>query len=108
MLIYQCLNKYNIVESTKLKNISNLVSFDTVENKVVSKSNIEIIIENNLIVEVGIKLASADKIIDCGNKLVTPGFVDPHTHPVFVNSSINSCEKINPFVMFKFSNIFLG
>ena len=86
MLIYQCLNKYNIVESTKLKNISNLVSFDTVENKVVSKSNIEIIIENNIIVEVGIKLASADKIIDCGNKLVTPGFVDPHTHPVFVNS----------------------
>ena len=24
--------------------------------------------------------------IDCGNNLVTPGFVDSHTHPVFVDT----------------------
>jgi imidazolonepropionase len=34
----------------------------------------------------GIKLGSADKTIDCENKLVTPGFVDSHTHPVFVKA----------------------
>ena len=28
--------------------------------------------------------------------------------PDLVSSSINSCEKINPFVKFKFSNIFFG
>ena len=72
------------MKSTKLKNISNLVSFDTIQNKIISKSNMEIIFENNIIAEVGIKLGSADKTIDCENKLVTPGFVDSHTHPVFV------------------------
>ena len=25
-------------------------------------------------------------MIDCENKLVTPGFVDPHTHPVFYDT----------------------
>ena len=74
------------MKSTKLKNISNLVSFDTIQNKIISKSNMEIIFENNIIAEVGIKLGSADKTIDCENKLVTPGFVDSHTHPVFVKA----------------------
>lgn len=74
------------MKSTKLKNISNLVSFDTIQNEIISQSNMEIIFENNIIVEVGIKLGSADKTIDCENKLVTPGFVDSHTHPVFVKA----------------------
>ena len=37
-------------------------------------------------------------------KLSTPDLLKPD----LVNSNITSCEKISPFVMFKFSNIFLG
>jgi len=47
--------------------------------------NVEIVIEGNQITEVGQKLGDADKIFDCKQKLVTPGFVDPHTHPVFLD-----------------------
>ena len=34
----------------------------------------------------------SDKIIDASNKVVMPGFVDPHTHPVFVNTRENEFE----------------
>ena len=45
--------------------------------------NVDLVIEKNKIKEIGSNLGSADKLIDCKNCLVTPGFVDPHTHPVF-------------------------
>ena len=48
--------------------------------------DVEIIIDNELILEIGKDLGNIDSVIDCNNKLVTPGFVDPHTHPVFLNS----------------------
>ena len=31
----------------------------------------------------------SDKVIDASNKVVMPGFVDPHTHPVFVHTREN-------------------
>ncbi len=34
----------------------------------------------------------SDKIIDASNKVVMPGFVDPHTHPVFVHTRENEFE----------------
>ena len=46
--------------------------------------NVDLVIEKNKIKEIGSNLGSADKLIDCKNCLVTPGFVDPHTHPVFL------------------------
>ena len=48
-------------------------------------NDIEIIIDNDLILEIGNNLRKTDNIINCNHKLVTPGFVDPHTHPVFLN-----------------------
>jgi len=35
----------------------------------------------------------AKKVIDAKNKVVIPGFVDPHTHPVFKNTRENEFEK---------------
>ena len=74
------------MNSIKLKNIGSLISYDTFQKKVISYENTEIAIENGKIIEIGKKLGSCDNIIDCKSNIVTPGFVDPHTHPVFVNS----------------------
>ena len=49
-------------------------------------NDIEIIIDNDLILEIGNDLRKIDNVINCNHKLVTPGFVDPHTHPVFLNA----------------------
>ena len=35
---------------------------------------------------------ASDKIIDASGKVVMPGFVDPHTHPVFVHTRENEFE----------------
>ena len=74
------------MNSLKLGNIGSLVSFDSESSKMASKEEVEIIIENDKIIEIGNKLGNADSFIDCGKNLVTPGFVDSHTHPVFVDT----------------------
>jgi len=51
----------------------------------ISESGLEVIIDNGKIIEVGTNLSNVDRIYDCENNLVTPGFVDCHTHPVFFN-----------------------
>ena len=74
------------MNSLKLGNIGSLVSFDSESSKMTSQVEVEIIIENDKIIEIGNKLGNADSFIDCGKNLVTPGFVDSHTHPVFVDT----------------------
>ena len=67
----------------KLTNISQLVSYQSVSDTIQTMSNIEILIEGETIQEIGPTVDNADEIIDCSGRLVTPGFVAPHTHPVF-------------------------
>ena len=67
----------------KLTNISQLVSYQSVSDTIQTMSNIEILIEGETIQEIGPTVNNADEIVDCSGRLVTPGFVDPHTHPVF-------------------------
>ncbi len=38
------------------------------------------------------KYGNATNVIDAANKIVMPGFVDPHTHPVFKNTRENEFE----------------
>tara|TARA_B100000700_G_scaffold296402_1_gene360238 strand:- start:868 stop:2016 length:1149 start_codon:yes stop_codon:yes gene_type:complete len=53
------------------------------------KENVEIIIENGTILDIGRKLSNTTKAIDCNHMLVSPGFVDSHTHPVFLDAREN-------------------
>ena len=70
----------------KLENIGSLVTYNSTSGLMNTYKDVEIIIDNELILEIGKNLSNIDSVIDCNNKLVTPGFVDPHTHPVFLNS----------------------
>tara|TARA_Y100000591_G_scaffold333285_1_gene375340 strand:- start:872 stop:2080 length:1209 start_codon:yes stop_codon:yes gene_type:complete len=71
--------------SVKLINIGELVTFDSTNKKMIRMKNPEIVIEEDKIYEIGYTLGSTDTLFDCCNMLVTPGFVDSHTHPVFLN-----------------------
>ncbi len=71
--------------SVKLINIGELVTFDSKNKKMIRLKNPEIVIEDDRIYEIGYTLGPADTLFDCCNMLVTPGFVDSHTHPVFLN-----------------------
>ena len=70
----------------KLKNIGQFISYDSQSRSMEVKENIEIIIENDRIMEIGHDLIEVEDSIDCNQMLVTPGFVDPHTHPVFYDT----------------------
>ena len=69
----------------KLENIGSLVTYNSTLGTMVTLNDVEIIIDNDLILEIGNNLRKIDNVINCNHKLVTPGFVDPHTHPVFLN-----------------------
>ena len=70
----------------KLENIGSLVTYNSNLGIMDTLNDVEIIINNDLILEIGNNLRKTDTVINCNHKLVTPGFVDPHTHPVFLNA----------------------
>ena len=70
----------------KLENIGSLVTYNSNLGTMDILNDVEIIIDNDLILEIGNNLRKIDTVINCNHKLVTPGFVDPHTHPVFLNA----------------------
>ena len=72
-------------KSLKLINIGNLLTYNSKKNSMVLEEGLEIIVRHGKIIEIGKNLNNADQIYDCENNLVTPGFVDCHTHPVFFN-----------------------
>ena len=76
----------------KLNNIGQCVTYNSNLGKMDVQKDIEIIIENDFIIEIGKNLKDTDKIIDCNHMLVTPGFVDPHTHPVFWDTRLKEFE----------------
>ena len=80
------------MKTLKLINIGNIVTYSVDNESVISLKDKEIIISGGKISEIGSSLSSADEVFDCNNKMVTPGFVDCHTHPVFFDERENEFE----------------
>ena len=79
-------------ESLKLINIGNLLTYNSKKKSMISEEGLEIILRDGKIIEIGKNLNNTDQIYDCENNLITPGFVDCHTHPVFFNDRSNEFE----------------
>ncbi len=67
----------------KLTNIGQLATYNSDTKNIETQSAVEILINGDKIINIASSVGKADEVIDCHQKLVTPGFVDPHTHPVF-------------------------
>ena len=65
--------------SLKLENIGCLVT--TGDDGVKYSQNTSLLIEQDRIISIG--SGTGEKVIDCKGKMVTPGFIDSHTHPIF-------------------------
>jgi len=64
--------------------VGQLVTYDPDIDEIRIDSQVEILIRGGKFVQTGESAGAADEVIDCGGRMVTPGFVDPHTHPVFL------------------------
>ncbi len=77
----------------KLTNISNLVTYQTKSNSIETFSDVDLLINGEFIEAIGISLDDSQQTIDCSGRLVTPGFVDCHTHSVFYNGREEEYSK---------------
>jgi len=68
---------------TKITNIGSIVSCSPEEDKLFTLQNVEILVEDSTIIQISIAVGEAEEEIDADGALITPGFVDSHTHPIF-------------------------
>ncbi len=73
---------------TLLKNIAHLYTPDTKRQfgQILDLENVHLLLEDGqikTIVQSAEALPEAEKVIDLSGKCLLPGFIDPHTHPVF-------------------------
>ncbi len=72
---------------TKIKNISSICTWDDTSKSLKEFHDCEILINDNKIVKISQnKIINFDIEVDALNSLITPGFIDSHTHPIFVNN----------------------
>ena len=95
-------------KSLKLINVGNLLTYNSKKKSMISNEDLEIKIKNGKIIEIGKNLNTADQMYDCENNLVTPGFVDCHTHPVFFNDRSTVFEMRAAGIMYELSAAFVG
>ena len=68
---------------TKIRNIATVSTWSSEKNKLVNYQDVEILIEDTTIIKIDSRVGDAEVEIDADGALITPGFIDSHTHPVF-------------------------
>ncbi len=77
---------------TKITNIATLCTWFPEENTLLSKKDVEILIEDSTIIQIDSTVGDAEVEIDADGALITPGFVDSHTHPIFSGNRANEFD----------------
>jgi len=77
-----------------INNIGELVTFNPAEQRMEIYKDTEMVVKEGQVAAIGKDLYSPGlKVVDARHKLVTPGFVDAHTHPVFIGSREQEFEQ---------------
>ena len=77
----------------KIINIKSIFTWCPIENKLLNKKNVEILIKDSIITEIGNSLGNAEVEIDANGAVIIPGFVDSHTHPIFSGNRSNEFSQ---------------
>ena len=74
-------------QSFIVRNIGELVTYNSMSGSMQVLHDVEMVVSDGNIQEIGKNLYSPEfQVVDAGNALITPGFVDAHTHPVFFDT----------------------
>ncbi|MBI65067.1 MAG: imidazolonepropionase [Candidatus Marinimicrobia bacterium] len=74
---------------TKIHNIAKIVSWNPQTNSIDVIKNNDILIEDNKIIDIATEINDYNQLLDAENCIVTPGFIDSHTHPIFIGNRSN-------------------
>ena len=80
---------------TKISNIKSLITYDKEKHDVVFKSPKNILLKDNIIHSINYSDTEikADIEIDADNNILTPGFIDSHTHLIFSSNRSNDFSR---------------
>tara|TARA_Y100000590_G_scaffold86892_1_gene97269 strand:- start:1547 stop:2743 length:1197 start_codon:yes stop_codon:yes gene_type:complete len=78
---------------TKITNIGSIATWCPIQNQFTIIRDVDLLLDEYTIIEIGPNILNADREIDAFGALITPGFVDSHTHPIF------SGDRSNEFSM---------
>ena len=70
----------------KIHNIGSIVTWSSNKNKVETLTDVEIMIEGHNISDVSSNIKNVDQEINADGALIIPGFIDSHTHPIFIGN----------------------
>ena len=71
------------VSMIKVSNIKSIFTWDVDQNKLVNFDNHFIYLDKDKIYKITSENLPFDQEIDAENAIITPGFIDCHTHPIF-------------------------
>ncbi len=74
---------------TKITNISSIYTWSSLENQLDCINDVEILIHNGKIIKIDKNVGNAEKEINANGALITPGFIDSHTHSIFFGNRSN-------------------
>ena len=74
---------------TKITNISKIISWNADTNSLDVIVNKDVLIDSNKISQISDNISSYDQVIDAKQSIITPGFIDTHTHPIFIGNRSN-------------------
>ena len=78
----------------KVINISKIYTWETTKNSLQVIKNHEILIKDDKIIKISKKIDDFTNItIDAKQCIVTPGFIDSHTHPIFLGNRSDEFHK---------------
>ena len=82
---------------TKISNIASIVTWSKSYNKVVNQKELELLILDDRIVDISSNIeVEVDVEISAENAVITPGFIDSRTHPIFFgNRSKEYTERLS-------------
>ena len=78
---------------TKITHIGAITTWSPHKNELITIKDVDVLIEDDKISAIGPKDLGADEEIDADGALITPGFVDSHTHPVFFGNRVEEFSQ---------------
>ena len=77
---------------TKIIHIGAVTTWSSDENQLQTIRDVEIMVKDDKISDIRQQVSGADEEIDADGALITPGFVDSHTHPIFSGNRAGEFE----------------